>query len=34
MTCCCGLLDLVAWGCLIAAIWMGLGGEMKRESET
>ncbi len=24
-TCCCGLLDLVAWGCLIAAIWMGIG---------
>lgn len=24
-TCCCGLLDLIAWGCLIAAIWMGMG---------
>ncbi len=23
--CCCGLLDLVAWGCLIAAIWLGMG---------
>lgn len=23
-TCCCGLLDLVAWGCLIAAIWLGI----------
>ncbi|MBC7227060.1 MAG: hypothetical protein H5T61_07485 [Thermoflexales bacterium] len=23
-TCCCGFLDLVAWGCLIAAIWMGM----------
>ncbi|MGB9775705.1 MAG: hypothetical protein ACPLYD_12595 [Anaerolineae bacterium] len=23
--CCCGLLALVAWGCLIAAIWMGMG---------
>lgn len=23
--CCCGLLDLVAWGCLIAAIWLGIG---------
>jgi hypothetical protein len=34
MTCCCGLLDLVAWGCLIAAIWVGLGGEVKGESET
>ncbi|MFN3761770.1 MAG: hypothetical protein ACK4WK_01035 [Anaerolineae bacterium] len=24
-TCCCGLLDLVAWGCLIAAFWLGMG---------
>lgn len=24
-TCCCGLLDLVAWGCLIAALWLGIG---------
>lgn len=24
-TCCCGFLDLVAWGCLIAAIWLGMG---------
>ena len=34
MTCCCGLLDLVAWGCLIAAIWMGMGGEEGVKSET
>lgn len=25
-TCCCGFFDLVAWGCLIAAIWMGMSG--------
>ncbi len=25
MTCCCSLLDLITWGCLIAAIWMGMG---------
>lgn len=25
-TCCCGLLDLLAIGCLIAALWIGLGG--------
>lgn len=25
-TCCCGFLDLVAWGLLIAAIWMGMVG--------
>lgn len=22
--CCCGLIDLIAWGCLIAAIWVGM----------
>ncbi len=25
LNCCCGFWDLVAWGCLIAAIWMGMG---------
>ncbi|MGQ9468127.1 MAG: hypothetical protein ACUVSH_11295 [Anaerolineae bacterium] len=25
-TCCCGFFDLVAWGCLIAAIWVGMSG--------
>ncbi len=24
-TCCCGLIDLIAWGCLIAALWFALG---------
>lgn len=31
-TCCCGFLDLVAWGCLIAALWMGMGGEEGKEA--
>ncbi len=32
LNCCCGLLDLVAWGCLIAAIWLGMGRpETERE---
>lgn len=25
LNCCCGLLDLIAVGCLIAALWLGLG---------
>ncbi|MCX7855062.1 MAG: hypothetical protein N2556_03645 [Anaerolineae bacterium] len=25
MNCCCGFLDLAAWGCLIAALWIGMG---------
>ncbi len=23
-SCCCGLIDLIAWGCLIAALWLGM----------
>lgn len=32
-TCCCGFLDLVAWGFLIAAIWIGMGGPESAEQE-
>lgn len=31
VNCCCGLIDLVAWGCLIAALWLGMA---RPEGET
>ncbi len=35
LNCCCGFLDLVAWGCLIAALWLGMGrSEAEHEIRT
>lgn len=31
LNCCCGLFDLIAVGCLIAALWIGLGGPKAKE---